>query len=47
MDLKDIGWKGVKFIITKKKIYVNLSTFKFYYEVNTTYLVSETGKFMK
>jgi hypothetical protein len=47
MDLKDIGWEGVKSIITKRKIFLNLSTFKLYYEVNTQYLVSENGNSMK
>jgi hypothetical protein len=30
MYLKDIDWEGVKYIITKKKIYVSPSTFKLY-----------------
>ena len=47
MDLKDTGREGVKSINTKKKIYVNTSTFKLYYEITTYYLVSETGNFMK
>jgi len=47
MDLKDIGWEGVKSIITKRKIFVSLSTFNLYYEVNIQYLVSETGNSMK
>jgi len=47
MDLKDIGWEVVKSIINKKKIYVNPCIFKLYYEVNTQYLVSENGNFMK
>jgi hypothetical protein len=46
MDLKYIGWEGVKSIITKK-MYVSPSTFKLHYEVNTHYLVPETGNFMK
>jgi hypothetical protein len=34
MNPKDIGWEGVKSIITKNKIYVSSWTFKLYYKVN-------------